>query len=88
MPCVMEAFLWVWVTRMLQPLHGVGQPHRVTAFDWADAHWAEMSKQSAAAERARDAAKQAQAEEKQRQAAERLKAAKQQEDKDIGTFEL
>jgi hypothetical protein len=88
MPCIMEQFLWVWVTRMLQPLHGVGQPHKVTAFDWTDAHWAEMSNQSRAAARACYAAKQAEAEEKQRQAAERQKAVKQQEDKDIGTFEL
>jgi hypothetical protein len=84
----MEAFLWVWVTRMLQPIDGVGQPHKVTAFDWTDAHWEEMSKQSQAAERARYAAKKADTEEKARQAAEKLKAVKQQEDKDIGTFEL
>lgn len=88
MPCVMESFLWVWVTRMLQPLHGVGQPHKVTAFDWTDAHWVEMSKQSNAAARALYAAKKADAEEKQRQAAEKQKAVNQQDDREIGTFEL
>ncbi len=88
MPCVMEAFLWVWVTRMLQPIDGVGQPHKVTAFDWTDAHWVEMSKQSNAAARARYAAKKANAEEKQRQAAEKQKAVKQREDREVGTFEL
>lgn len=88
MSCVMEAFLWVWVTRMLQPLNGIGQPHKVTAFDWTEAHWAEVTKQSRAAARARHAANQAEAVEKQRQATERQTAVKQQEDRDIGTFEL
>ena len=88
MPCVMEVFLWVWVRRMLQPLNGVGQPHKVTAFDWTEAHWAEVAKQSRAGARACYAVKKADAEEKERQAAEMLKAVKRQEDKDIGTFDL
>ena len=88
MPCVMEAFLWVWVTRMLQPLNGIGHPHKVTAFDWTEEHCAEVTNLSRAAARACYAAKQAEAEEEQRQAAERQKAVKQREDVEIGTFEL
>jgi hypothetical protein len=86
----MEAFLWVWVQRMLQPLDGVGQPHKVTAFDWTPAHWEQMAKQAEveAAAQARYDAKKADEDEKRRQVAEKLKAVKQQEDKDIGTFEL
>jgi hypothetical protein len=86
----MEVFLWVWVRRMLQPLNGVGQPHKVTAFDWTPTHWEQMAKQAEleAAVQARYDAKKADEDEKRRQAAEKLKAVKQQEDKDIGTFDL
>ena len=90
MPCIMEQFLWVWVTRMLQPLHGVGQPHKVTVFDWTQEHWDLMEQQpdAAAAAQAREEAKQAAEAEKSEQAAELLKAVRRKEDKDIGTFEL
>jgi hypothetical protein len=89
MPCIMEQFLWVWVTRMLQPLHGVGQPHKVTVFDWTQEHWDLVERQpDAAAAQAINEAKQAAEAEKAEQAAELLKAARRKEDKDIGTFEL
>jgi hypothetical protein len=92
MPCVMEAFLWVWTRRMLQPLHGVGQPHKVTVFDWTEAHWEQMKPQSeaaaAAVAQALYEAKKAAEDEKQWEAVEMLKAVKRQEVKDIGTFDL
>jgi|GEM_PF-6601129 len=88
MMCIMEALLRVWVKRMLQPLNGVGQPHKVTAFDWTPAHWAQMAQQSGAVAQTRYAAMQADRAEKKRQAAEKLDRAKRQDDKDIGTFEL
>lgn len=88
MPFVMEAFLWVWVKRMLQPLEGVGSPHRITSFDWSDAHWAQMAKQGEAAAQTRYEAKKAVEDEKQRQAAEKQAYVKRQEDKEIGSFEL
>lgn len=88
MPPVMEALLWVWVTRMLQPLAVVVQPHKVTVFDWAPAHWAEMEQQSKVAAQARYVALQAAKSEKQRQAAVKLVRAKRLEDDAIGTFDL
>ena len=88
MSCVMEHFLWVWVKRVLQPLDGVGSPHKITAFEWSDAHWAQMAKQGEAAARTRYEAKKTIEDEKQRQAAEKLAYVKRQEDKQIGSFEL
>lgn len=88
MPFVMEAFLWVWVKRLLQPLEGVGSPHKITAFEWSDAHWALMAKQGEAAAHTRYEVKRAVENEKQRQAAEKLAYVKRQEEKEIGSFEL
>lgn len=90
MPGVMEAFLWVWVTRLLQPFNGVGQPHKVTVFDWTDTHWNQMEKRpdAVAAAQATDEAKKAEDQEKQDQAAAMRISVKRQENKDIGTFEL
>ena len=90
MSYIMEEFLWVWVTRMLHPLKGVGQPHKVTAFDWTPEHWALMEQQpdAAAAAQAIDDEKKANEKEKAEQAAELLKAVRRKEDKDIGAFEL
>ena len=88
MQFVMEAFLWIWVKRMLQPLNGIGQPHKVTAFDWTPAHWAEMVQQSEAAAQARYVAVQAAKSEIKRQAAEKLERAKRSEDDAIGVFDL
>ena len=85
---VMEEFLWVWVKRMLRPLDGVGSPHKITAFDWSDAHCAQMAKQGEAAAQSRYEAKKAVEDEKQRQAGEKLAYVKRQEDKEIGSFEL
>ena len=88
MPCLVEEFLLVWVKRMLQPLNGVGQPHKVTAFDWTPAHWAQMAKHGEAASQTRYDAKKAVEVEKQRQTTEKLECVKRQEDKEIGSFGL
>lgn len=84
----MELFFWAWVKRLLQPLFAQVQPHKVTAFDWTPAHWAQMAQQSDAAANTRYEAIQAVAAQKERQAVEEFDRAKRQDDKDIGMFEL
>ena len=88
MPCVMEVFFGVWVTRMLQPLYVPVQPYKVTAFVWTQAHWGDVAHQLNSAAQTRYAAKQAEKVEQQRQAAVDARLSQQQEDADIGTFDL
>lgn len=84
----MEEFFWAWVQRLLQPLFAEVHPHNVSVFDWSQAHWGEMARQSQSGAESRWAAKQAKEGEKLRQTAEKAAFAKQRDDAAIGTFGL
>ena len=84
----MEAFFWAWVQRLLQPLFAEVQAHKVSAFDWSPAHWAEMARQSHSGAQSRWVAKQVKEGEKLREASEKAAVAKQKDDAAIGMFGL
>ena len=84
----MEEFFWAWVQRLLQPLFAEVQPHKVSAFDWSQAHWAEVARQSQSGAQSRRVAMQAKEAENLRQTAEKDALTKQRDDAAIGTFGL
>ncbi len=84
----MEEFFWAWVQRLLPPLFAEVQTHKVSAFDWSPAHWAEMARQSQSGTQSRYAGMQAKEAENLRQTNEKVALAKQRDEAAIGTFGL